>query len=435
MKKALGGITFLLLALILASPWLVGSQIETYYDKLLVDATNQAPTLEIKDYTFNRGWFTSTVTGAIGIKGMPETEEIPVEVRFESTVIHGPVFWKNMTSGTPVGLALDKSRILITPDAKMPEEIKEGVKKIPAIAFESVVNFQRNIITKIQMDTYTGQFDKEGSPVAIDFQGIAGSSTYTPAAQEIAFNLTMPQLTIIDEKGEAFTMKGLALTGQGKGNEGNVRYALENITLKNRDAKINFSLDKAYLGGGNAQADDVYNAFLEAGFATLKADEETFAPAELLIAVENLDKASLDTLKDSLNETMTKSDEMGQEMLGMVVMGKLMEVLPDLLKQNPKIIIKKLNLGTGENTPLTASGYATVIGEKAVKLMASPMIIQAVDAQVEALLPKKFTISTMGLEKLARLVDQQILIPDGDVYRLRAQVKEGHININGTTIM
>lgn len=437
MKKLLGGITFLLLALVLASPWFVGGQIESYYNTLIEEARQEAPQLDFSDRTYNRGWFSSTVTGTLGFNGLFPMEEMPVTVRYESRIVHGPLFWSDLASA-PAGLALDKTHLWI--ELKEGQEVEsqelvELFKAIPQFNSVSVVTFDRNIATTFDISAFTKTMDDAEKPFTIDFQGMHGTSNYNVVTKEIVFDATFPRLSFEESKDETLFFDNLVLKGSQKGLENNARYDLASFAFLSKESGIDVAMKELYIAAGNNDAGEVYNSYLDSGFQSLKVKDQSYAPAEFSLGLENLDKEALASLKKSINEAVAKSQEMGEEMMGMVIMGKVMELLPEFLKRDPKLIIKKIHLGTGKDQSLDAKGYATIDGEEAVKLMAGPMFIQAVDAEFEASLPKPFASSVIDPNRIMFLVGQNILVAKEDAYTLKAEVKKGRVTINGVPIM
>ena len=431
MKKLLGGITFLLIALLLASPWFVGGQIETYYASLVEEMQKRSPQIDLSDRTYKRGWFSSTITGTVAFTDGLSVDEMPLAVSYKSRVTHGPVFWSALAE-SPLGLALDRSKVWLTPKTEAPL-FQEILFDLPRFTCTSRIHFKRNIDTRFAMDTYEKEVDVKGDPLAITFKGLSGSGTYNPQTKEAIFQALMPHLDMKGEGKAHLSLEGFSITGSAQGNEGEFTYGLKKLLMVNKKERI--SLEEAYFSGGNKEAEEMYNAFFKCGFKALSSGEKTYAPASLHLTFSNLDKSSFDALAQSLNEATAKSQQMGSDMLGMVVMGKLMETLPDILKRSPKIELKELLLGTPEKETLTARGYATIDGQQASKLVPGPMLIQAVDAEFSASLPRGFAEKEIGLSRLSMLEGQKVLIFEEKSYTMKASAKKGAVTLNGVRIM
>lgn len=432
MKKALGGIIVLVLILLMGSPWYVGKQVQTFYEQVTEETLQTNPTLDLTDLNYKRGWFSSTITGTIGITTMEE--DIPLELRYKSVIIHGPVFWSALSSGSPLGLAFDTSTLWIEPTGE-DEEVNAVVKELPPFEMESVIGFNKMISSVYSIAAFAKTIESETQPAELNFSGLNGAGTFNWGTKDFDFKAEMPSFTVVESETEEFAINSVMLTAYKKGGDSSARYDIDKIAMDSEESNIHFNLDKFYLSGSNLELDEVYNSALESGFDTLSVNDLTYAPAKLHVKLDNLDKESMETLKDTINEATANADDMGSEMYGMMIMGKMMELLPEILKRDPKLTLETLSLGTAKDETLSATGYAAVIGEKAANLPSMVLIIQALDVQFEAALPKAFLNTFMDLGKLMQLMDQGFIVSDGKYYRTEATVKDGHVTINGNTMM
>lgn len=435
MKKVLGGILVLILILLTGSPWYVGKQVQTFYNEVLEETLQKNPTLDLTDLDYQRGWFSTTITGSINIKTMKDDSGIPFEVRYKSVITHGPVFWAALSSQSSVGLALDNSTIWIEPTGEDEEEMNTMVRELPPFETTSVIGFNKEISSVYSIAAYAKTLEIGKNPAQINFAGLNGTSTFNWGTKDFDFKLEMPSFTVTESDTEQLTIDSVVFAAHKKGGDTSARYDIAEITMKSDDSNLHFNLDKTYIAAQGREEEEVYNSTFETGFHSLTTNELTYAPAKLQIMLDNLDRASIDTLRDTINEASANIDKIGSDVYGMMIMGKVMELLPELLKRNPKLTLATLNIGTGNGEALTATGYAAVIGEKAANLPSMVLIIQALDIQFEAALPKAFLNTFMDLGKLMQLMDQGFLVSDGKYYRTEATVKDGHVTINGNTIM
>lgn len=435
MKKVLGGIILLVLVLLMGAPWYIGKQVETFYTQLTDESLMNNPSMDIKDLDYQRGWFSSVITGDIILKAMGEDLALPVTIRFKSEVTHGPVFWSALSSGSPFGLALDRSSAWLEPVAEeVDEKTMANVREIPSFEMESHIGFDKTISSVYSIAAYAKAFESASKPATIDFAGLNGNGTYNWASKDFDFEAEMPSFTIKENETETFIVDKILLSAAKAGGDTNARYDIDRIAFTSTESNIRFNLDKAYVAAMSKEAEEVYNSTFETGFDNLTNNDLSFAPAKLEIMLDNLDKASMDTLRETIND-VAASGSMNSDMYGMMIMGKLMELLPEILKRDPKLTLATLSLGTGKDETLTATGYAEIIGEQAANLPSMTMLIQAVDAEFEASLPKAFLNTFMDLGQLMQLMDQGLLVSDENYYRTKATIKEGHVTINGNTIM
>ncbi|WP_300672343.1 YdgA family protein [Desulfoluna sp.] len=435
MKKALGGIIILGLILLLGAPWYVGRQVETFYSQITDETLQKNPTLELTDLNYQRGWFSSTITGSMSLKTMGQDLALPAELRYKSVITHGPVFWGALSSKSPVGLALDHSTLWIEPTEDEEVDLNAVLKELPPFKMESLIGFDKTIDSVYSIEAYTKTIEGDKNPVNIAFAGLNGSGTFNWATRDFNFKAEAPSFTVTESDTEKLSIDSVILSANKNQGDTSARYDISQVAITSKDASIRFNLDDAYVAAQGIEKAEVYNSTLELGFKSLKTHELSYAPASLQILLDNLDKASMDALRTTINEATANADEMGSNMYGMMIMGKVMELLPEILKRNPKLTLASLNLGTAKDEALTATGYAAVVGEKAANLPSMALIMQALDAQFEAALPKAFLNTFMDLGKLMQLMDQGFLVSDGKYYRTQATIKEGHVTINGNTIM
>ncbi|VFQ43328.1 DUF945 family protein [Desulfoluna butyratoxydans] len=434
MKKVLGGIILLVLVLLMGAPWYIGKQVETFYTQLTDESLMNNPSMGIKDLDYQRGWFSSVITGDIILKAMGEDLALPAVIRFKSEVTHGPVFWSALSSGSPIGLALDRSSAWIEPVEESDPELAAIIKEFPSFEMKSHIGFDKTIASVYSIAAYAKTFKETSKPVVIDFAGLNGNGTYNWASKDFDFEAEMPSFSITENEADVFIVDKILLSAAKAGGDTSARYDIERIAFNNKISHTRFNLDKAYVAAMSKEAEEVYNSTFETGFDNLTNNDLSFAPAKLEIMLDNLDKASMDTLRETIND-VAASGSMNSDMYGMMIMGKLMELLPEILKRDPKFTLTTLNLGTGKDEALTATGYAEILGEQAANLPSMTMLIQAVNAEFEASLPKAFLNTFMDLGQLMQLMDQGLLVSDENYYRTKATIKEGHVTINGNTIM
>ena len=428
MKKALGPILGIILIILLASPWFVGKQVQTFYTQATDEMVQNNPTITLTDVDYQRGWFSSTITGSMGFKSVSQDIEPPFQLRYTSEITHGPIFWGKVSTG----LAFDSTIIQI--DGIEDEELSTLLKELPSFEVDSLVGFNKRISSVFSMASYAKTFDNKVKPLSIDFAGVNGNSDFNWETKDFTFKMQVPSFTVSEGKTMKSSITDLMLSAYKKAGDSNARYDIAKIVVLSSDEDIHFYLDKSYIVAGTTEVGDVYNMVLESGFEDLEVDARDFSAAKLKLVFDNIDKQSVETLQDTINEAASNADGMTSDMYGMVILSKASELLPELLKRSPKMTLETLTLGTGNNETLTATGYAEVLGDKAenLPLMA---LAQAMDIRLDANIPKTFLSSIVDLNVLMRLMDQGILVAKDQFYTLEAMFTEGHLTLNGKAMM
>ena len=430
MKKALGPVLGIILIILLASPWFVGKQVQTFYTQATDEMVQKNPTIALTDIDYQRGWFSSTITGAIGIKSISQDIEPPFQLRFTSKLTHGPIFWGNISTG----LALDNTTFRFEPIDDADEELNTLLKELPPFQVESLVGFNKMITTAFSMAAYTKDFEEGSDPVSINFAGVNGNGDFNWGTKNFTFKMQAPSFTVTEGDAIKFTITDIMLSAYKKEGESNARYDIAKIDVENTMESIRFSLDKSYIAADTAEVGDVYNMVLESGFEALAINDKSFTAAKLKLIFDNIDKQSVETLQETINEAATNADGMSSDMYSMMVLNKVSELLPNILKRSPKMTLETLNFGTGNDETFTATGYAAVMGDKAENLPIMALA-QAMDIRLDANIPKTFLSSIVDLNRLMQLMDQGILVAKDKFYTLEAIFNEGHLTLNGQAIM
>jgi uncharacterized protein YdgA (DUF945 family) len=153
------------------------------------------------------------------------------------------------------------------------------------------------------------------------------------------------------------------------------------------------------------------------------------------------------TKRDMLKQV--QAGTISEEMLGIVIVGKLMEMAPKLLAKSPEIALSQLSLKTKEGE-LHGEVTVSVDGKKVTALDFNHLLTGA-QAQADfdiskALLEKIFATAQAGKRKhqkpksgektpaqqIQSLVDQKILVAAGEGnYKLSATFQDGKLTLNG----
>ncbi len=433
MKKAIGPILGLILLLLLGSPWFVGKQIESFYTEVTNEALEKNPSLEMSEFTYQRGWFTSTITGGIRVAPMAPDQPLPIEIRYKSTLTHGPIFWGALSSSPPMGLALDDSTLWTTAPDETEKRLDKVLQELPPLKMKSTIGFDKVIATVYNIAAYTQALSNEKGDINLHFEGLNGTSLFQWDSQDFDFQAEIPSFHMNQGEGQKFLIDNLILSAHREGPDSSARYEIHKISVESQGSNTHITLDTPYVEGRYTEAAETCTVDLKSGFGALAANALSYAPARIHLTLDHLDKKSMTALGEILNNA--GKEGVGSDMYGMIIMGKIMALLPDILKRNPTLTLATLNLGTAEGEAITATGHATILGEKAAALPSMALMVQALDAQILAQLPKAFMNTFLDLGKLMQMIDQGLLVSDGKYYRIEATIKGGHLTLNGTPLM
>jgi uncharacterized protein YdgA (DUF945 family) len=245
---------------------------------------------------------------------------------------------------------------------------------------------------------------------------------------------------------------------------GSVTFKIALIDIeKKEDKKERFSLKDIELTGSTEVSNNSINSIHSLGFANLRVDGANYGPGLYEIAIRKIDAPAWGKLQHTLKE-IQKVDT-PDEKQSLIVFGKIIEILPDLLKKSPEIELTKLNLKTDEGEVL---GRAKVIIDGSNReLIKNPFfLLTAVDAEAYISIPAPFFESMLrnlarknliteiekrgdeipsdeeineltksaAAQELQRLVEQRIFVVENDDLISSATYKQGELKLNGQPI-
>lgn len=281
----------------------------------------------------------------------------------------------------------------------------------------------------------------------------------------LSIDLNMPLFKVSDKK-DKFDMniQGVVVSGKTKKldsgldlSEGN--FKISQVTFNQASSKgelQNFELQ----GAGELQTDGVRYA-VTTKIGKLALPDDALGEKMDLSYVSNLELRRLDAgavaeIQKTARE-LQKQRQMNiisQEMLGIAILGKLMEVTPKLLAKSPELALTELNIKTPQGN-LQGKLTVTVDGKKAATLNDFSQLTTAMQGQADfsitkTLLEKMMMVMLRGPEKMTAdsqkqlkatsneqikdLVDKKYLVEAGDSYKLVAVFKAGQLTVNGQPI-
>jgi uncharacterized protein YdgA (DUF945 family) len=335
---------------------------------------------------------------------------------------------------------------------------------------------------------------KEGS---LNWQGLTGQLMFPEKFDTLSVALKAAALTFEEADKSSLSISPMTLNGVLDADllptQGDFSLpALTMVEHKNevnvKDVSLNFKTDQTnsglQLGGGSFKIGQIgvikqgTSMFMLEGLelvsdskeqeglvtATIHSRINQLAVNEIVVPDENLEMSYKGDLEFrrldaqvALELQKTKRDMLKQlqagtiseEMLGIVIVGKLIEMAPKLLAKSPEIALSQLSLKTKEGE-LRGEITISIDGKKVTALDFNHLLTGA-QAQADfdiskALLEKMFATAQAGKHKrqkpkagekspaqqIQALVDQKILVASGeDNYKLSATFQNGKLTLNG----
>lgn len=304
------------------------------------------------------------------------------------------------------------SAVKTTVEWPIPDEVREVLGQLPPLGIVTSA-FQNGTINSLfEIAPYQRQVTKEGETGTIDWQGLNGQMTYKDAALHAPrLQLTAPGGHVhVDEDNTDLGFKGLSLDLSM-----NEDWEPRTLALKLPEFSFSGADGEGAMHGLHMEA-DIKNAppgvdVGTAGFGfksfTFRHGEEVFQVDDLTVeAGSSVRKAVVDTtlsfhvahafLSDALSHTgaiefsydnqfelrnidaqvlaeiqktvremqrQVREGQISEEMVGMVILGKAMEVLPRLWKRSPVLAMPRLRFASQDGA-IEASFSISVDGSK-----------------------------------------------------------------------
>lgn len=371
-------------------------------------------------------------------------------------------------------------------------KIAKQLGELPTLTIKTNVDSQG----KGQSDLTIPEFrlvDKEGS---LNWQGLTGQLRFPEKFDTLSVALKAAALTVEEAGKFSLSISPMTLNGVLDADlfptQGDFSLpALKMVEHKNevnvKEVSLNFKTDQTnsglQLGGGSFKIGQIGVMAEGSSKVMLKGLELVSSSAEQdnlvttsvhsrinqlavneVVPGENLDISYASDLEFrrldaqavlEIQKTMRdmqkqlQAGTISEEMLGIVIVGKLMEMAPKLLAKSPEIALSQLSLKTKEGE-LRGEVTVSIDGKKVTALDVNHLLMGA-QAQADfdiskALLEKMFATAQAGKHKhpkpksgekspaqqIQSLVDQKILVAAGeDNYKLSATFQNGKLTLNG----
>jgi uncharacterized protein YdgA (DUF945 family) len=351
--------------------------------------------------------------------------------------------------------------------------------------------------------------DENNQKGQIIWQGLQGELTYIGLLEEVIANLNIPKLKIQAKDKFDAILENLALKFTlNKYNEPiKFDFKLPNLSLKSNDlnteikinnvvANANFEevIEGLQIGGGKvsigtfnikSKGETIQIKNLQSnGTSKLSKDKKLVSyisniSLEKLTIPKSIDKIGIgetffdfDIILSNLDAKTTaeliktirklKKQGLSNELIGMSILGKLIEFLPELIKNSPKINIKNFNFKNDKGL-IKAQFVLSIDGKKPFDLGNIETIKQALISDVDLSLPKKLIkdifkdkiikeqenkntknkdkdkkivltneeIDKMVAVQMDNLVKEKLFILKGNDLILKAKLANGKLKVNG----
>ncbi len=393
-------------------------------------------------------------------------------------------------------------------------EITEVLGKIPPLNIHTKMTADGSGNSQFDLPAFKREVEEDGQKGKLDWQGLSGAVSYVDpqlTAPKGEFKLAGLNLQIEPDMGMQF--KNLTLSGalDADGIPEKLHFDLPEFILNSDEgdmslngvlldadvfeARPDLKLGKGMLrinnftfqegesqarlknfsmSGGAALAGEVINYtldldvdefFLPKGLSP-EIKEDTQLAYTSKLEFRNIDAAAIADIQKTARELQQQqsSGAISEDMVGIVLMGKMMESLPKLWQKSPELALNNLKLDTSAGK-LNGNLQIKVDGTRPMQLENPEALKKALSGQADFSLDKSLLqkvtemqirdslpppaagaegeapqgpsdeqIQQMVEAQIQALVQQKFLVPEGESYRLKAEFKEGRLLVNGKDV-
>lgn len=444
----------LLLAVLLAIPGLVGTRAASHYQQL-VDRI-KANGAEVVSHRFHQGWFSSEAetqfaiplpkAGAVG-KGGSTIQRMTLV----STITHGPL------TESGIGIAEVESDLQLDGAPLFPPGYPALIKTFISVDGSG----------ETRVDLPAADIPAAGERPRMRFQGMQGELLFAADLQQVDLRITAAGLVM--EKGGRRLLDLGSLTI-----ESHTRQGIDGLTLGSGLLEVGrlelvddgdgtvIRLEGIGIEAESSAEDSSVRMSVVYRFALASVDGEAYGPGTIGLAVEHLPAGVLVKLQQTLDGI--RRQPLSEVERQVAVMNTLVGVSGALLEGNPKLTIEPLHLQTGEGVveghlSIQPVGVQLADSKDLMKLL-NKLVAKASLRMPETLYRTLFRqqielqlsqqlgegdqlpsdpewqqrIQAAADRKVDQLLQQEVLVREGDRLVTEADLSDGLLSVNGKMI-
>ncbi len=425
MKKWLWAVGMILMILI-AAPWGVGMLTAQQWQQAAAEINRSQPYFTVETERYQRGFFGAEVTGTVRFRNPGNPDEAH-RFGYRGDISHG----------------ITGSEVTFYPDQATADLIDEFFPDRPPTVTLSTrlwgtAEITYNVPAIDRLSDETG----ESLTVAESY----GWAKISDAGNELEMDLRWPGLVarglearvVVDDVRVAQTMsklKGNVWTG-----EGNASLARLEAEFQNQPPIVveNFTLQS----DTSAKGDERFSSKVRMDIARIASGDDESGPYELDFAMENMEVDAWNRLVDSFTG-LRKLNSI--QTTGVASRQALIEQQMDLM-MNVSNAVKAL-AGAGMSLGLPEFSVATPHGNVSGNLLlrhpelpdderaAMSLVMQRLTGELSIVIPVVLAEAEPKLmTELLPLIEQGLLVRDGDTFKLQAELKDLEVDVNGQII-
>jgi len=228
-------------------------------------------------------------------------------------------------------------------------------------------------------------------------------------------------------------------------------------------AQATWAVTGAELRATTATPSGTLQAVADGQLETLRLADVSYGSGTSHLEIRRLHLPSLLSLMQEFRELQRDEPDLASVWLRLWLSGDLARLLSDLARSSPECILTRLSLHTADGE-IRASGQIRVDGNRLLAPAYLSQLLQVIDAEAEVEAPASWVRTTtiaqvrQGLrarsrlaawlpepaldalaatitdQQLRRLVEQDYLVLDGNIYKSKARYTQGQLLVHGKLV-
>lgn len=457
MKKPLI-VTLIILGLIAGIPLIFSIKANQAYD-ILVNQVNHNGNLILQPDHYKRGYLSSTASATVKInwheilgKRSNTVNELfkNLDFKISHQILHGP-FPKILDGDFHTAQAL----IITTLD--LSEDTKKKINGLFPDGRPVILHSWIELSNDSQTEISASSFETKNNQGSLVWQGLKGTINYFVNQSRIQSQLDVPLFQYQSKQHDSFSISGLhtdsdILRDESGINIGNMNASLDGFTVSNSHQNIGaFNLNVKQLNATSQTRINNNRLSSQAEFSvkSLMINDSQFGPASYDLSVNNIDVNTIKLFQAEV-EQINQSD-MPAEQKKILLSGKMLSLLPDMLSHSPQLDIRQVSFYFG-GEQFELNTMIRINPDLVKKDMPPVMLLQALDIEANITIPKaliaalprpkpQLTLSggdtvtqTPGKpsasQRFERLTQQGYFNTDGRYYRTKLVFRQGKLTLN-----
>ncbi len=446
----------ILVVLLFVAPGLIGFMAQNQYQEIIIGLQQAGVDVNRTDY--KRGWFGSQAETEFKLNLPRDLGVDSFTFSMHSDIVHGP-----LSPDGGLALASIGTYFKINGNPMFPEEDNKVLNTRIGLggSGKTLIDFPALKLS-----------GKPGEP-EIQFSGADGELLFDTSFTDFGIKLNVPAFWVGGGEGQSLKITGVAIGSESNSDHsvlrlGNGKLAVKKIDFANPKSGVNIAIDDIDLFGDTKAEGENITFVGNYSLNSIVVNGVNYGPAQIGLDFGNIHAAAASRLKSEIQEI--RRVNLNPQEQRMAIISLLVEVAPDLLKANPKLDVRRFYVRTPDgdvngNLSIATDGMVVKdigniqavlnklkadasfrLPEELLRKMLGRQASQSIRQHFEMRkqmgeeidMPTDEEITALGQDmvqkRLEDLLQQDVLIRDGEYITSSAKLTGGLLSVNGKTI-